>query len=94
MPTNQAVLSTNNISAVQSLIEGSLEYRELKRQYMNEKNQVDEWRKDYAMLKRQLIDLKSTTIRKSHERCDFEEKDCFLHRKWNRCAETRYSIFF
>lgn len=79
IPINQPVLSTNNISSVQSLIEGSLEYRELKRQYMNEKNQADEWRKDYATLKRQLINLKSNTIRKSRERCNFEENDCFLY---------------
>jgi hypothetical protein len=41
-----------------------MEFRELKRLYMREQNLVEEWRKDYQVLKQQLNLLKSSTIRK------------------------------
>ncbi|CAF1228441.1 unnamed protein product [Rotaria magnacalcarata] len=46
----------------QSLIEGSMEYRELKRLYLHEKKQADEWKKDYQVLKNQLNELKASTL--------------------------------
>jgi hypothetical protein len=62
--SNAFINSTANNFPTHSLIEGSIEYRELKRLYMREQNQAEEWRKDYGVLKRQLVDLKATTIRK------------------------------
>jgi len=56
--------SNNNSLPIHSLIEGSLEYREMKRLYVFEKQQAEDWRKDYKVLKRQLAHVKSTTIRK------------------------------
>lgn len=53
-----------NNNAIDSMIEGSLQYREMKRLYLNEKKQSDEWRKDYKILKQQLVDLRASTIRK------------------------------
>ena len=46
------------------LNEGSLEYRELKRAYLFEKNQSNEWKKDYGVLKQQFNELKSSAIHK------------------------------
>ncbi|CAF1233897.1 unnamed protein product [Adineta ricciae] len=48
--------------STQSLVEGSLEYRELKRLYVDQKNLAEEWRKDYGVLKQQVDFLKSNTI--------------------------------
>ncbi|CAF3073338.1 unnamed protein product [Rotaria socialis] len=45
-----------------ALIEGSLEYRELKRSYLFEKKQAEEWKKDYMVLKQQFNELKSSTL--------------------------------
>lgn len=53
-----------NDSSVDSLVEGSLEYREMKRLYTNEKRQCEKWRKHYQILKGQLMDLRKTAIRK------------------------------
>ncbi|CAF1686156.1 unnamed protein product [Rotaria magnacalcarata] len=47
---------------IHSLVEGSLEYRKMKRLYLGEKQQTEEWRKDYNVLKRQVAYLKSSTI--------------------------------
>ncbi|CAF1639351.1 unnamed protein product, partial [Adineta ricciae] len=65
----QRLSSSNNLSnsatnqfPSQALIEGSLEYRELKRLYVREQQQVEEWRKDYQVMKRQLADLKASSI--------------------------------
>ncbi|CAF1464160.1 unnamed protein product [Adineta steineri] len=54
--------SRSNDFPTHSLIEGSIEYRELKRMYAREQNLVEEWRKDYQVLKTQLNYLKSNTI--------------------------------
>ena len=61
-PLNDSTSSINNQPI--GLVEGSLEYRELKRMYLREKNDAEEWRKDYQIMKRQLAQLKSSTIRK------------------------------
>ncbi|CAF1055761.1 unnamed protein product [Rotaria sordida] len=45
-----------------SIIESTLEYRELKRLYLHEKKQAEEWKKDYMILKRQLQELRSSTL--------------------------------
>lgn len=57
-------MATHDDFALDPLIEGSLQYREMKRLYVNEKKQSDEWRKDYHILKRQLAELRAKTIRK------------------------------
>ncbi|CAF0969744.1 unnamed protein product [Adineta steineri] len=54
--------STKNKSAVDSLVEGSLEYREMKRLYLSEKRLAAEWKKDYQVLKRQLANLRASTM--------------------------------
>ena len=36
---------------VHSLVKGSLEYREMKRMYLREQQQAEEWKKDYQVLK-------------------------------------------
>ncbi len=51
-------------TSIDPSIEGSLEYRELKRMYLRERNQAEEWRKDYYVIKKQLAKVKETTIRK------------------------------
>ncbi|CAF1517721.1 unnamed protein product [Adineta ricciae] len=68
-PETQRLSSSNNLLnstasqfPSQALIEGSLEYRELKRLYVREQQQVEEWRKDYQVMKRQLADLKANSI--------------------------------
>mgnify|MGYP006911093073 FL=1 len=43
---------------IDPLIESSLEYRELRRMYLYEKSQSEEWRKDYRVVKKQLDKLK------------------------------------
>ena len=48
---------------IHSLVKGSLEYREMKCLYLQEKQNAEEWRKDYNVLKRQVVYLKSSTIR-------------------------------
>ncbi|CAF3774785.1 unnamed protein product [Rotaria magnacalcarata] len=47
---------------IHSLVEGSLEYREMKRLYLNEKQLVEDWRKDYNVLKKQVAFIKTSTI--------------------------------
>ncbi|CAF4913588.1 unnamed protein product [Rotaria socialis] len=47
---------------IHSLVEGSLEYREMKRLYLNEKQLVEDWRKDYNVLKKQVAFVKTSTI--------------------------------
>ncbi|CAF3780868.1 unnamed protein product [Rotaria socialis] len=54
--------SITNKPTPSAYVEGSLEYRELKRSYLFEKKQASEWKKDYAVLKHQLNELKSTTL--------------------------------
>ncbi|CAF2842983.1 unnamed protein product [Rotaria sp. Silwood2] len=54
--------STMSKLSATSIIESSLEYRELKRLYLNEKKQADEGKKDYMVLKQQLQELKSSTL--------------------------------
>ena len=51
-------------SSISASVEGSLEYREMKRLYLHEQNQAQEWRKDYYVIKKQLAKVKATTIRK------------------------------
>ena len=59
--------STNKTNfPVNSLVEGSLEYREMKRMYLREQRLADEWKKDYQVLKQQLARVKASTIRKCH----------------------------
>ncbi|CAF1110826.1 unnamed protein product [Rotaria magnacalcarata] len=47
---------------IHSLVEGSLEYREMKRLYLNEKQLVEDWRKDYNVLKKRVAFVKTSTI--------------------------------
>ena len=61
---NVSTASTTSNESVSFLVEGSLEYRELKRLYLKEKGQTEEWRKDYQILKSQMSTLRATTIRK------------------------------
>ena len=60
---NQSTTSTSSSNSISSHIEGTLEYRELKRLYLKEKALAEEWRKDYAILKSQMATLKATSIR-------------------------------
>ncbi|CAF3335981.1 unnamed protein product [Rotaria socialis] len=63
---------------IHSLVEGSLEYREMKRLYLGEKQQTEEWRKDCNVLKRQVAYLKSSTIlyvRGLHRNLNFTRTD-------------------
>ena len=50
-PSFDLNLSTTPRLSGSVLIEGSLEYRELKRAYLFENNQSSEWKKDYGVLK-------------------------------------------
>ncbi|UJR19819.1 hypothetical protein I4U23_022952 [Adineta vaga] len=59
---NQSTTSTSSSNSISSHIEGTLEYRELKRLYLKEKALAEEWRKDYAILKSQMATLKATSI--------------------------------
>ena len=61
--SNDLSFSGRTTLPVCASIEGSLEYRELKRLYLHEKQQSEEWKKDYQILKRHLEKVKSTTIR-------------------------------
>ncbi|CAF4703276.1 unnamed protein product [Rotaria sp. Silwood2] len=66
--SSSSSLSDSNSSnstnfSIRPLVEGSLEYRELKRLYLEEKKAKEEWEKDYKVLKQQLAHLRSTTIR-------------------------------
>ncbi len=70
---NSAFGSTaNNRSPVamsintRSAIEASLEYRELKRLFNTERKKNEEWSKDYAFLKKEFEQIKSSSIRKFH----------------------------
>ncbi|CAF4980346.1 unnamed protein product [Rotaria sp. Silwood1] len=54
--------STTSKLSGSSMIESSLEYRELKRLYLHEKQQAEEWKKDYMVLKRQLQELRASTL--------------------------------
>ncbi|UJR18831.1 hypothetical protein I4U23_021959 [Adineta vaga] len=49
-------------NSINSLVESSVEFREMKRLYLNEKKLCHEWRKDFQILKRQLADLRASTI--------------------------------
>ncbi len=71
--TNSAFGSTaNNRSPAsmpintRSLVEGSLEYRELKRLYNAEVKKNNDWSKDYGLLKKEFEQTRSSSIRKFH----------------------------
>jgi hypothetical protein len=49
-----------------AIIEGSLEYRELKRLFNAERKLNQEWKKDYALLKKEFEQTSSSSIRKFH----------------------------
>lgn len=86
-------MATHDDFALDPLIEGSLQYREMKRLYVNEKKQSDEWRKDYHILKRQLAELRAKTIRKLNVNVlanrdytvvgDAEKRNILFLRIWN-----------
>ncbi|CAF1421172.1 unnamed protein product [Adineta ricciae] len=59
---NNSSTSTSSNNSHSAHIEGSLEFRELRRLYNKEKSMADEWRKDYGILKGQMATLKATTI--------------------------------
>jgi hypothetical protein len=82
---NNSNSSNSTTFPIHSLVEGSLEYRELKRLYLDQKTQSDEWRKDYQVLKQQLALLKSNTIRE----CNILN---FTHKKYKFISYILYVI--
>ena len=90
---NDSNSSKSTNFSIDPLIEGSLEYRELKRLYSEERKAKEEWKKDYKVLKQQLTHLQSTTIRECNIFLLHLRKLYILNQRPNSCYNTCNNIF-